>query len=104
MKLLPYQVQLGQYVLERVAAGDDGMGQVGEVRRLEEALKSFLERAPALDPDSKARAPDDAADLAEAATLMAVLALFLLSREEWDKAKPVFIRLLLVHEIGRAHV
>lgn len=97
MKLLPYQAQLGHYVLERVAEGDDAMGQKADIRRMDEALRTFVSRAAALDVDGKGRPPEHAIELQEAASFMPVLALFLLSREDWVAARKGFVRTLLIH-------
>lgn len=98
MKLLPYQVQLGHYVLERIAAGDESMGQLSEPKRLAEALTAFIERGKTLQVGGKGRPPDDALELAEAATLMPILGLLFLSPEAWkDACSEVFLPLLLIH-------
>ena len=97
MKLLPYQAQLGHYVLERIAAGDEAMGQSVDVRRQELALQMFLAKARQLEIEGKGRPPELASELQEAAGFMAVLSVFLLSRDAWTAARSCFVRLLLIH-------
>jgi hypothetical protein len=97
MKLVPYQLQLGHYVLERVALSDESMGGMADVRRMHESLKAFVTRAEALATGGKGRLPDEAQELQECVVYMAVLALFLMTTEEWRKARPALLRLMLLH-------
>eukprot|EP00952_Eustigmatos_sp_NYUAD-ZCMA_P012548 50363-Eustigmatos_ZCMA.PRE.1 len=45
LKLMPYQGQLAHYVMERVRAGDAGMGQVKDIESLSQRLTCFVTKA-----------------------------------------------------------
>lgn len=104
MKLLPYQLQLGHYVLERLGEGDDNMGNLSEARRLEEALRSFIGKgeviASALTSSSQEAVPEETrrilSALEESVPMMLVVSLFFLTLSEWKKARAVFLRALLI--------
>jgi len=104
LKLVPYQLQLGHYVLERLGQGDDNMGTLADPRRMEESLRGFLRKDTilhrALDDSSTQPMPEDIkrvlVAMQESSTTMVVLSLFFLTLAEWNNARGVFLRALIL--------